>query len=228
MSSKNLTKCPNDTIIEYYHSTGLYNSLIYKEFHPNQNLSKNDQILNLIKKFKNNAHKFAATKDNILFSNQNFNSNIMIIGDMPSLEDENTQNIFSSKIGELLDKMLNAISLSRTNIYLTNILPFHIQNLKSVYVSQKNLIKKLTHEHIEIINPKIILILGSFPLEILFDDLHTFTKHRGQWLSYPTSKKKIDTLCSFHPNFLLQQPSQKKNSWIDLQAFQKKIKNFNI
>lgn len=163
-------------------------------------------------------------KNYFLPSNQNINSKIMIIGDMPSQTDNENKYIFSDESGELLNKMLKAISINMDDIYLTNALPFYTKESKNIFAINKSYLKKALINHISIINPQIILLLGSTPLEILFNNKFSISNNRGQWINININNNNIYTLCTFHPNFLIQQPNQKKNAWIDLQSFQKKLK----
>jgi len=228
MAIKNLKKHFNDGLRQYYHSTGVYDSLIYREMSANLSLSQDQKIAALIKKIEKNYNKFYLHKNNIQFSNNKINSKIMIIGDFPSLDDKKNNSIFSDEGGVLLNKMLSAISLSTDDVYLTNIVHFYIEENKQEYLNQKSLLKKFTQEHIEIIKPKIIFLLGSLPLEILFENQYSLIKNRGQWIQYKQKDYSAEVIASFHPNFLIKQPNQKKNSWKDLQILQQKIVEFNI
>jgi len=228
MAIKNLKKHFNDGLRQYYHSTGVYDSLIYREMSANLSLSQDQKIATLIKKIEKNYNKFYLHKNNIQFSNNKINSKIMIIGDFPSLDDKKNNSIFSDEGGVLLNKMLSAISLSTDDVYLTNIVHFYIEENKQEYLNQKSLLKKFTQEHIEIIKPKIIFLLGSLPLEILFENQYSLIKNRGQWIQYKQKDYSAEVIASFHPNFLIKQPNQKKNSWKDLQILQQKIVEFNI
>ena len=228
MAIKNLKKHFNDGLRQYYHSTGVYDSLIYREMSANLSLSQDQKIATLIKKIEKNYTKFYLHKNNIQFSNNKINSKIMIIGDFPSLDDKKNNSIFSDEGGVLLNKMLSAISLSTDDVYLTNIVHFYIEENKQEYLNQKSLLKKFTQEHIEIIKPKIIFLLGSLPLEILFENQYSLIKNRGQWIQYKQKDYSAEVIASFHPNFLIKQPNQKKNSWKDLQILQQKIVEFNI
>lgn len=228
MAIKNLKKHFNDGLRQYYHSTGVYDSLIYREMSANLSLSQDQKIATLIKKIEKNYNKFYLHKNNIQFSNNKINSKIMIIGDFPSLDDKKNNSIFSDEGGVLLNKMLSAISLSTDNVYLTNIVHFYLEENKQEYLNQKSLLKKFTQEHIEIIKPKIIFLLGSLPLEILFENQYSLIKNRGQWIQYKQKDYSAEVIASFHPNFLIKQPNQKKNSWKDLQILQQKIVEFNI
>ena len=225
MTSKSLKKYINDNVKEYYHSSGLYNSLIYKKVSQSNNLSKEQSLEKNFSKIRITLEKFIDNKNDLIPSNFKTNSKIMVIGDMPSLNDHNNKNIFSDHSGELLKKMLKAISINIEDVYLTNILPFFSKEQKNIYNNFKTFLKKSIKEHISIIDPQIILLLGSVPMEILFDDEFSIYKNRGQWINFKSNNKNIFTLCTFHPNFLLQQPNQKKNAWLDLQLFQEKLKD---
>ena len=109
MAIKNLKKHFNDGLRQYYHSTGVYDSLIYREMSANLSLSQDQKIATLIKKIEKNYNKFYLHKNNIQFSNNKINSKIMIIGDFPSLDDKKNNSIFSDESGVLLNKMLSAI-----------------------------------------------------------------------------------------------------------------------
>lgn len=228
MVTKNLKKYFNENIKEYYHSSGLYNSLIYKKLSNTNNLSKKELLKKLFTNIIQILTKFIDHKDNLLLSNNKINSKIMIIGDIPSHNDHINKYIFSDESGELLNKMLRAISINKEDVYLTNIIPFYNKESKSIYSIYKSFLKKTIINHISIINPQIILLLGSIPLEILFGNEFSISNNRGQWLNLKINDKNIFTLCTFHPNFLIQQPNQKKNAWFDLQLFEKKIKDLNI
>lgn len=194
----------------------------------NFSLSQEQKIATLIKKIEKNYTRFNLHKNNIQFSNNKINSKIMIIGDLPSLDDKKNNSIFSDESGVLLNKMLSAISLSIDNVYLTNIVHFYLEENKQEYLNQKSQLKKFAQEHIEIIKPKIIFLLGSLPLEILFENQYSLIKNRGQWIQYKQKDYSAEVIATFHPNFLIKQPNQKKNSWKDLQILQQKIVEFNI
>jgi uracil-DNA glycosylase family 4 len=215
MSGKNLKNYFKDSVKEYYHSIGLYNSLIYTKNSINENLTTEEKVSNLLKKIKKFSNKC---------KNKKYNSDIMILGDMPSQEDIKNNTLFSDESGKLLTKMLKAISININEVYLSNVLHFNLAKEDEKNIKKyESLLKKITQEHIAIINPKIIFLLGSFPMQILFGKEHTISQKRGQWIPYVFAAKSIETISSFHPSFLIKQPSQKKNSWLDLQLLQKKI-----
>lgn len=225
MSGKNFKNYSNGTLREYYHSTGLYNSLIYTKNPINEKLTIEEKISKLFGKIKKFSSKFENNKNNIILSNKKYNSDIMILGDMPSLNDIKNNMLFSDESGKLLTKMLKAISINIEEVYLSNILHFNLRKEDNNKINKYEIfLKKITKEHIAIINPKIIFLLGSLPLQILFKKNYSISQKRGQWIPYICGKKSIETISSFHPSFLIKQPNQKKNSWLDLQLIQKKLK----
>jgi len=224
MSIKNLKNYSNKSIKEYYHATGLYDSIIYKKNITNQNLTKKEVIENLLLKNKKLSSRVAGNNKKIILSNKNYKTKIMVFGDMPSQKDIDNNLLFSDDSGELLTKMLSAISIDLSEVYLTNIIPFYLTKEEGKNIKKYNSsLKKIVHEHICTINPEIILLLGSFALQTLFGEEYSIVKNRGQWLTYTTPTKSINVIPSFHPNFLLKQPNQKKKSWEDLQELQKKL-----
>lgn len=226
MSTKNSKNYSNESVKEYYHSTGLYDSLIYKKNITNQNLSKEEIIEDLLLKNKKLSNKITGTNKKIILSNKNYKSKIMVLGDMPSQKDIDNNELFSDDSGELLAKMLGAISIDFSQVYLANIIPFYFTKEESKNIKKYNsLLRKIVHEHISAINPKTILLLGSFALQTLFGEEYSIAKNCGQWLSYSAANNSINVIPSFHPTFLLKQPSQKKKSWGDLQELQKKLNN---
>lgn len=226
MSTKNLKNYSSENVKEYYHSTGLYDSIIYKKNIANQNLTKEEIIENLLLKNKNFSKKIAGTNKKIILSNKNYKSKIMVLGDMPSQTDIDNNALFSDNSGELLVKMLGAISIDSNQVYLTNVIPFNLTKEEVKKIKKYNsVIRKIVHEHICAINPKTILLLGSFALQALYGEKYSIAKNRGQWLSYTAANNSINVIASFHPTFLLNQPSQKKKSWLDLQELQRKLNN---
>ena len=226
MSTKNSKNYSNESVKEYYHSTGLYDSIIYKKNKTNQNLPKEEIIENLLLKNKKLSNKVTGTNKKIILSNKNYKSKIMVLGDMPSQKDIDNNELFSDDSGELLTTMLGAISIDSSKVYLANIIPFYLTKEESKNIKKYNsLLRKIVHEHISAINPETILLLGSFALQTLFGEEYSIAKNRGQWLSYSAANNSINIIPSFHPTFLLKQPSQKKKSWEDLQELQKKLNN---
>lgn len=217
--------------IEFYKMNGLSfiltNSPISR-FDNSSNFSQNTKKdkLNFLKKKieKINDCEFKKASKNIIFSDGNPNSKIMIIGDVPRKIEEECSLPFMGPEGKLLDKMLQAINLDRKKIYLTNIINYRFPNNKKLNLEIIEKYIPFLFEHIKIINPKILVILGDISLKALVGKKGNLLKQRGVWFKKKINNNNLDIIATFHPSFLLKYPEQKRNSWIDLKLLREKIK----
>ena len=154
---------------------------------------------------------------NAVFSDGNQNSKIMLIGEAPGHDEDIEGKPFVGRSGKLLDKMLNAINLDRDNVYIANIIPWRPPANRKPTEEEINICLPLIHKHIELINPKVLLLLGSTSTYALLKDKTPITKIRGKWFPLNINGKDIQAMPTFHPAFLLRQQKQKKYVWEDLQ-----------
>ena len=183
-----------------------------------ENLQMLRESINKIKncKLKENA-------SNLVFSDGNPNSKVMIIGEGPGANEDKEGLPFVGRAGQLLDKMLHAINLSRKNVYITNVVNYRPpENRKPTEKEVKRYLPYLK-KHIEIIKPQIILLLGSTAMSAILQDTDVISKMRGKWYEIEINKCKISSIVSFHPAYLLRQPDQKKFSWVDLKMIRDKL-----
>ena len=179
-----------------------------------------------IEKIKNCELK--KSSKNIVFSDGNPNSKIMIIGEGPGANEDLEGMPFIGRAGQLLDKMLSSINLNRNNVYITNVVNYRPpENRSPSSVEIKRYLPYLTR-HIEIIDPKILILLGSTALNTIIGDQEVISKVRGKWFEKKIGKCSTFVIASFHPAFLIRQPGQKAMSWIDLKMIRQKINELNI
>ena len=165
---------------------------------------------------------------NIVFSDGNLDSSIMIIGEGPGANEDKEGKPFVGRAGKLLDKMLEAIKLNRKNVYISNVVNFRPpMNRKPTDKEIRRYLPFLS-KHIEIINPKILLLLGSTALNALIGDEIVISKARGKWINKKIGDANPEIIASFHPAFLMRQPEQKKYAWEDLKKIKKKIFELKI
>tara|TARA_A100000164_G_scaffold90671_1_gene78324 strand:- start:379 stop:1074 length:696 start_codon:yes stop_codon:yes gene_type:complete len=164
----------------------------------------------------------------IVFSDGNEESPIMIIGEGPGQKEDELGKPFVGDAGILLNKMLSAINLDRKDIYITNVVNYRPPSNRKPELKEIKRYSKYLYEHVEIIDPKIIVLLGSTAMEAFFGPNLKITKERGTWKEILIKNKTFPTMITFHPAYLLRQADQKKYSWIDLKEIRKKIEELKI
>ena len=170
---------------------------------------------------KNNAKQ-------IVFSDGNFKNSIMIVGEGPGQKEDELGKPFVGDAGQLLNKMLAAINLKRENVYITNVVNYRPPNNRKPEPAEIIRYSEFLREHISIIEPKILILMGSTAMEALFGSKIKISKERGAWKEIIINNKTYLTIITFHPAYLLRQADQKKYSWADLKEIRKKIDELNI
>ena len=165
---------------------------------------------------------------NLVFSDGNPKSQIMIVGEGPGEKEDLLGKPFVGEAGMLLNKMLNAIKIKRENIYITNVVNYRPPNNRKPEFSEIKRYSVFLRDHISIINPKILILMGSTAMEALLGQKLKISKERGKWKEIIINQKTFLTILTFHPAYLLRQPDQKKFSWEDLKNIRKKIDELNI
>ena len=187
----------------------------------------------LLKKLENEINEIKECElkknsNNLVFSDGDFNSPVMIVGEGPGQREDELGKPFVGEAGLLLNKMLNAINIHRNKIYITNVVNFRPPNNRKPEKSEINRYSYYLRKHISIINPKILILLGSTAMESLLGSNVKISKIRGTWKEIIINDKVYNSIVTFHPAYLLRQPDQKKYSWLDLKEIKKKIDLINI
>ncbi len=179
-----------------------------------------EKLKKSIQNIKNCSLKDGAT--NIVFSDGNPKSRIMLIGEAPGANEDEEGLPFVGRAGALLDKMLGAIDLDRKKVYISNIINHRPpDNRRPTDDEIKRYLPFIT-KHIEIINPKILVLLGSTAMNALIGNEVVISKMRGKWIEKKFGYCKTSVIITFHPAFLMRQPAQKKMAWIDLKMIRDK------
>ena len=187
---------------------------------------KLEKLKKSISNIKNCELKKSAT--NIVFSDGNPKAKIMLIGEGPGSNEDQEGLPFVGRAGALLDKMLASIDLNRKNVYITNVVNYRPPENRRP--TDEEITKYLPYlkKHIEIINPKILVLLGSTALNALVGNEVVISKARGQWIEKQFGECKTSVIITFHPAFLMRQPAQKKMAWIDLKMIRDKKAELKI
>ncbi len=165
---------------------------------------------------------------NIVFSDGNPKSKIMLIGEAPGANEDQEGLPFVGRAGVLLDKMLAAINLDRKNVYISNIINYRPPDNRRPTEEEIKQYLPFISKHIEIIGPKILVLLGSTAMNALIGKDVVISKMRGKWFEKKFGNCKTSVIVTFHPAFLMRQPAQKKMAWIDLKMIRDKKTNLKI
>ncbi|OUX32180.1 MAG: uracil-DNA glycosylase [Pelagibacteraceae bacterium TMED268] len=192
-------------------------------------VNKTEELKKLEEKIQNIEDcKLKKNATKIVFAEGNIDSPIMIVGEGPGQKEDELGKPFVGDSGMLLNKMLTAININRKNVYVTNVVNFRPPNDRK---PDSNEIKKYSNflkNHISIIDPKILVIMGSTAMEALFGTKIKISKERGDWKELIINNKTYLAMITFHPAYLLRQADQKKYSWVDLKKIKKKVDELKI
>ena len=202
---------------------------IIKDSIEHNQTDKNELLIKL--KNQINSIENCNLKDNsqnLILGDGNINSPVMLIGEAPGLDDDETGTTFNGEIGTLLNKMLVAININRPNIYCSYAVNFRppqdrkptSQEIKRYSVFLKN--------HISVIDPRIIILMGSTAMESLTGINTKISSKRGKWKEIILNNKTYPLIITFNPSYLIRFPENKKYSWLDLKEIRKKIDELKI
>ena len=208
-----------------------YNNKSINRYKKNVNKKNSNLMEDKIKRLKNLKEQINSIKNcdlkknatNLVFADGNPDSSIMIIGEGPGANEDKEGKPFVGRAGKLLDKMLQAIKLNRDNVYISNVVNYRPPQNRRPSDEEINRYLPFLNKHIEIINPKILLLLGSTALNALIGDEVVISKARGKWIKKKIGHVDPNIIVSFHPAYLMRQPDQKKYAWEDLKMIRKKI-----
>lgn len=166
-----------------------------------------------------------ATAMNTVFADGNPASRIMLIGEAPGEDEDRQGKPFVGVSGRLLDRMLEQIGLDRTNVYITNILPWRPPGNRSPTQAEIAACLPFLERHVALIGPRVIVPLGGTSAKTLLNCADGITRLRGQWREYPVPglPAAVPVLPMLHPAYLLRTPIAKREAWRDLLVLRQKI-----
>lgn len=163
------------------------------------------------------------TKTHFVYGDGNPQAEIMLIGEGPGAKEDETGNVFVGPAGELLTKMLKAINIERSDVFITNIVKCRPPNNRDPFPAEKNACLPYLIEQINIVKPKVLILLGRVAAVSLLsgDDKANLNSFRNQEHFF----HNIRTFVTYHPAALLHNPSFKLPAWHDLQHIQHYLEN---
>jgi len=162
-----------------------------------------------------------ATATNLCLFDGNPEARIMIVGEAPGAQEDRQGKPFVGPAGQLLDRMLAAIGLDRTKVYITNLLYWRPPGNRNPTPGEIAACLPFLERQIEILQPKLLLLVGGMSAKTLLHRSEGILKLRGRWADYhhPRLAQPIPALPTLHPAYLLRQPAQKREAWRDLLSF---------
>lgn len=168
------------------------------------------------------------TATNLVFADGNPNAEIMAIGEAPGANEDEEGIPFCGASGKLLDLILASINLKRSdNLYITNSIFWRPPGNRKPTPEENAVCLPFVEKHIALINPKLILLVGSTSASALLNSTETISRLRTKFYEYNNVylKSPIPAAVIFHPSYLLRQPLQKKTVWFDLLKIKKNFLN---
>ena len=185
-----------------------------------------ERLKKSISNIKNCSLKANAT--NMVFSDGNPKSKIMLIGEAPGSNEDQEGLPFVGRAGSLLDKMLASINLDRKNVYISNIINYRPPENRRPTDEEMSRYLPFVKKHVEIIAPKILVLLGSTAMNAIIGNDVVISKVRGKWIEKEFGQLRTSVIVTFHPAFLMRQPTQKKLAWVDLKMIRDKKAKLKI
>ncbi|MBP5352582.1 MAG: uracil-DNA glycosylase [Alphaproteobacteria bacterium] len=183
-----------------------------------------DDLKALMEDFSGCSLKFSA--NSTVFGYGNPQAELMIIGEAPGADEDRMGEPFVGRSGKLLSKMLAAIGIEREDCYITNVLPWRPPGNRTPTDGEVAVCLPFLKRQIELVGPKIILLLGGSAANTLLNCSDSVSSLRGKFVDYTTENGTIiPTLTSYHPAFLLRSAAQKAKAWSDFLRLQRKLED---
>ena len=161
--------------------------------------------------------KLCSNRHNVVIGTGNKNARIMFVGEGPGAEEDVQGVPFVGKAGQLMDKAFQGVGIKREEVYIANIVKCRPPNNRNPEKDETTSCKEYLESQIKLVNPEIIILLGSVALKNILGEEYGITSSRGKWFE----KDGIKYMPTFHPAALLRDETKKIDFWNDLKKTQK-------
>ncbi len=161
--------------------------------------------------------KLHSLRKNIVFGVGNSNARLMFVGETPGAEEDEQGIPFVGKAGQLLTKIIEAIDLKRSDVYIANIIKCRPSSNRNPEEDEIKTCIPFLEKQIEIIAPEIVCTLGNIATRALLDTDLEVTKLRGRF----HERSGLKVMPTYHPSYLLRDPSKKRETWEDMKKVKK-------
>jgi DNA polymerase len=175
----------------------------------------------MLEGFQGCALKNTATQ--LVFADGNPRGRVMFVGEAPGRDEDLEGLPFVGRSGKLLDRMLAAIGLDRTSVYIANIVPWRPPGNRTPTPQESSVCLPFTLRQIELADPDVLICLGQPAMQALLGVNDGILKTRGRWFSFHTGTREIRAMATLHPAYLLRQPLQKRLAWRDFLSLRKAL-----
>jgi uracil-DNA glycosylase len=180
-----------------------------------------DELRAILGRFDGCTLKSTATQ--LVFADGNPRAPIMFVGEAPG-RDEDIEGVpFVGRSGKLLDRMLAAIGLDRSGVYIANIIPWRPPGNRTPIPQESQMCLPFIRRQIELADPNVLVCLGQPSMQALLGIKEGIGRSRGRWFTYDTGTREIRATATLHPAYLLRQPLQKRLAWRDFLAIKKAL-----
>ena len=155
------------------------------------------------------------TAKNLVFADGNPAARVMFVGEAPGADEDRIGKPFMGRSGQLLDRMMKAIGLDRSSAYVANIVPWRPPGNRNPTPQEVSVCKPFIERQIELVDPDLIVCLGSPSTQTLTGTKDGILKARGRFFPYRLASREVRALATLHPAYLLRQPVQKRLAWRD-------------
>ena len=166
--------------------------------------------------------------ENLVMGDGDINSPLMLIGEAPRDEEDVSGHSFQGEVGSLLKKMLLAIKIKIERVYLTYSINFKLPEERKPTSQEIKRYSIFLKEHISIINPKIIILMGSTAMESITGLKNSISSERGKWKEIILKNQTYPLIITYSPSYLIRFSENKKYSWEDLKKIKQKIQDLDI
>lgn len=163
----------------------------------------------------------------LVFADGNSAAEIMLVGEGPGEEEDRSGKPFVGRAGQLLDRMLAAIGLDRSKVYIANMVPWRPPGNRDPSPEELALCTPFLVRQVELVAPKFLLTLGNVPTRSLFQTSNGITRMRGQWQELDIGNHRVRSLAMLHPAYLLRSPASKALAWRDMLSLRQAIEAEN-
>jgi len=180
-----------------------------------------DALRAILDRFEGCALKATATQ--LVFADGNPKARIMLVGEAPGYEEDKQGLPFVGRSGQLLDRMLAAIGLDRSKVYIANIVPWRPPGNRTPTPQEAAICLPFLLRQIALCDPDVLVCLGGPSAQTLLNLKEGILKLRGRWFTFNTGTRDIRAMPTLHPAYLLRSPLAKRHAWRDFLAIKKAL-----